>query len=113
MTSGLKRNKDETMDDCWFAKKYDDSNHYIDTMNKEQLEKTALVFGTVEDMHKQLEQSFNVPEGLKEFISSGGNLFACGTCLELRQQEAGICPISTMSQLVEIITDSDKVVTFG
>ncbi len=62
MTSGLKRNKDGTMDDCWFAKKYDDSNHYIDTMNKEQLEKTALVFGTVEDMHKQLEQSFNVPE---------------------------------------------------
>ena len=58
-------------------------------------------------------ESFNVPEVLKEFISSGGNLFACGTCLELRQQEAGICPISTMSQLVEIITDSDKVVTFG
>ena len=58
-------------------------------------------------------ESFNVPEVLKKFISRGGNLFACGTCLELREQEAGVCPISTMSQLVEIIATSDKVVTFG
>ena len=58
-------------------------------------------------------ESLNVPEALGKFISSGGNLFACGTCLELRKQKAGVCPISTMSQLVEIIADSDKVVTFG
>ena len=58
-------------------------------------------------------ESFNVPGVLKIFVSSGGNLFACGTCLELRQQDAGVCPISTMSQLVEMISNSDKVVTFG
>jgi sulfur relay (sulfurtransferase) complex TusBCD TusD component (DsrE family) len=27
--------------------------------------------------------------------------------------EAGVCPIFTMSDLVEMISDSDKVVTFG
>ena len=58
-------------------------------------------------------ENFNVPEVLKKFINSGGNLFAYGTCLDVRQQEAGICPISTMSQLVEIIATSDKVVTLG
>ena len=58
-------------------------------------------------------KTFNVAGALERFLNSGGNLLACGTCLELRHQEAGICPISTMSELVEMISDSDKVVTFG
>lgn len=58
-------------------------------------------------------KNFDVPGVLKKFLDSGGNLLACGTCLELRHQEARVCPISTMSQLVELIDDSDKVVTFG
>ena len=59
------------------------------------------------------DKTFDVAGVLKEFLNSGGNLLACGTCLELRHQEASVCPISTMSQLVEMISDSDKVVTFG
>ena len=57
--------------------------------------------------------TFDVPAALRRFLDGGGNLLACGTCLESRHQEAGICPISTMSQLVELISDSDKVVTLG
>ena len=56
---------------------------------------------------------FNIPEVLKKFINGGCNLFACGSCLEVRQQETSICPISTMSQLVDIIATSDKIVTIG
>ena len=58
-------------------------------------------------------KTFNVAGALERFLNSGGNLLACGTCLKVRHQEAGICPISTMSELVEMISDSDKVVTFG
>ena len=58
-------------------------------------------------------KKFNVTEVLKKFLDSKGNLLACGTCLKVRQQEAGVCPISTMPQLVQLIADSDKVVTFG
>ena len=50
---------------------------------------------------------------LSAFLSSSGRLLACGTCLKARQQEGGVCPISTMSDLLEMISDSDKVVTFG
>ncbi len=57
--------------------------------------------------------SFDVADVLEKFLDRGGRLLACGTCLELRHQEAGVCPISTMSELVEMISDSDKVVTFG
>ena len=58
-------------------------------------------------------KKFDVPEVLGKFTKDGGNLFACGTCLKIRHQEGGACPVSTMSQLLEIITSSDKVVTFG
>ena len=57
--------------------------------------------------------NFDVDEALRKFLNGRGELLACGTCLELRQQEAGVCPVSTMVQLVEMISDSDKIVTFG
>lgn len=59
------------------------------------------------------DKAFNVPDVLDKFVETGGNLFACGTCLKIRQKEGGVCPVSTMSQLLEIITTSDKVITFG
>ncbi len=59
------------------------------------------------------DKDFDVAGALKEFLNSGGNLLACGSCLELRHQEAGVCPVSSMSELVEMIADSDKVVTLG
>lgn len=59
------------------------------------------------------DKAFDVAGGLEKFLNSGGDLLACGSCLELRHQEASICPVSTMSQLLEMIFDSDKVVTFG
>lgn len=58
-------------------------------------------------------ERFNVAEVLDKFAKGKGSLLACGTCLKVRQQEAGACPVSTMPQLVQLIADSDKVVTFG
>jgi len=58
-------------------------------------------------------EKFNVAEVLGNFIKSKGELLACGTCLKVRLQESGICPVSTMPQLVQLIAESDKVVTFG
>ena len=45
--------------------------------------------------------------------AGGGRLLACGTCLTVRKQEAGVCPVSTMSDLVKLITESDRVVSLG
>ncbi len=58
-------------------------------------------------------KTFDVAKALKSFIDARGKLMACGTCLNIRHQEAKICPVSTMSNLVEVISESDKVVTFG
>ncbi len=76
-------------------------------------ETTLFLLGSGVEIVSIKNKTFNVAGALKKFLNNGGNLLACGTCLELRHQEASVCPISTMSQLVEMIADSDKVVTFG
>ena len=56
---------------------------------------------------------FSVTEQMRAFIDGGGKIFACGTCLKIRNAEGSdICPISTMSELYEIVQESDKVLTF-
>ena len=41
--------------------------------------------------------SFKVTDQMREFVSHGGTIFACGTCLKIRQREGSeICPLSTM-----------------
>lgn len=74
---------------------------------------TIFLLGGGVEMTTIKDKTFDVAEGLDKFLGSGGNLLACGTCLELRHQEAGVCPVSTMSQLVKTIAESDKLVTLG
>ncbi len=74
---------------------------------------SIFLLGSGVEMEKIRDENFDVAGALNNFLKGKGDLFACGTCLKLRHQEAGVCPVSTMSQLVQLIADSDKVVTFG
>ncbi len=58
------------------------------------------------------DEKFNVRDQMVKFIENGGEIFACGTCLKIRDSEAEICPISTMRDLYQIVMESDKIVTF-
>lgn len=56
---------------------------------------------------------FKVTEQMQTLVDNGGEIFACGSCLKIRQSEGSeVCPLSTMKDLYDIITGSDKVVTF-
>lgn len=58
-------------------------------------------------------EKFNVTKEMKLFVGSGGEILACGTCLKIRQSVGSdMCPMSTMEDLHQIISESDKVVTF-
>ena len=74
---------------------------------------SVFFMGSGVEIEEIRSEKFNVAEVLGIFAKSKGNLLACGTCLKVRQQESGVCPVSTMPQLVQLIADSDKVVTFG
>jgi len=57
--------------------------------------------------------NFKVTQMMKEFAKQGGQILACGTCLNFRHAEGSkLCPLSTMQDMYDIVKESDKVVTF-
>lgn len=60
------------------------------------------------------DEKHNVREQADSFINNKGQILACGTCLKSRQKEGTkICPISTMKDLLKLVEESDKILTFG
>jgi len=56
---------------------------------------------------------FNISEQVQMLVDGGGKLFACGTCLELRQLKiSDIYAVATLKELYEIVQDSDKIISF-
>jgi len=59
------------------------------------------------------DERFNVGEQAETFLSTGGTIMACGTCLKLRGSHGSeLCPLSTMKDLHFLIKYSDRVVSF-
>lgn len=59
------------------------------------------------------DEQFNVKEQVKKFLNNGGAIFACGACLESRYKEGSpACPLSTMQDLMNIVEQSDKIISF-
>lgn len=58
-------------------------------------------------------EKFKITEQMRVFLDRGGEILACGTCLRIRNSSGSeMCPLSSMSDLYEIIKDSDKVISF-
>ena len=56
---------------------------------------------------------FNIKEQMEKFVSSKGEIFACGTCFTIRNSGGTeLCPLSTMNDLYEMVKEADRVVTF-
>ncbi|MFC1908413.1 DsrE family protein [Chloroflexota bacterium] len=56
---------------------------------------------------------FQVTGQIQTFVDTGGKLFACGTCLEIRRMEAlEIYKVSTLGELYQIVKESDRVISF-
>src|SRR3972149_10218727 len=59
-------------------------------------------------------QDFDISVKVAEFQGLKGKIYVCGTCLQVRgKKESGVCPISTMSDLLKMIENSDKILVFG
>ncbi|MDP8266918.1 MAG: DsrE family protein [Candidatus Aceula meridiana] len=65
------------------------------------------------EYQKVSTDKFNTVEQVQQFMTSGGKIYACGSCMKSRdQEESKACPISTMKDMYDIVKLSDKVVTF-
>ena len=59
-------------------------------------------------------KDFDIAAKVAEFKGLKGQIYACGSCLKVRgKEESKICPVSTMSDLLEMVEKSDKVLVFG
>ena len=83
------------------------------TARKQNHEVKVFLMGEAVECEGLTHERFNVDEQLKSFISAGGEIAACGTCLKSRQRtESEACPMSTMMDCVNLVEWADKVVTF-
>lgn len=59
-------------------------------------------------------EHFDISKKVAEYKELKGLIFACGTCLKVRgKKETGVCPVSTMTDLLKMVEESDKVLVFG
>src|SRR3989344_9411328 len=60
------------------------------------------------------DDKYDVKGQIDAFIGNKGQILACGTCMKSRQkEESKVCPISTMKDLLKLVEESDKILTFG
>ena len=64
----------------------------------------------IENLHPP---NYDVAAQMDEFHRVGGELLACGTCLQSRSMEGSeVCPLSTMNDCVDMVEWADKTFTF-
>ena len=74
----------------------------------------VFLLGKGVELEEIKSKKFNVKEQLNSFVENKGEILACGTCLKWRHKKgSNVCPISTMNDLLKLVEESDKVLTFG
>ena len=74
---------------------------------------SVFLMGSGVEIESIKNKTYNVSELIKNFAKGQGSLLGCGTCLGLRHREPGVILKSTITDLVKLIADADKVVSFG
>jgi len=92
---------------CWNALRY--ANFCLSQKD----EVKVFFMGKGVEYQKISTEKFNTDEQAEKLMQSGGKIYACGSCIQSRNQEGSeMCPISTMKDMYNIVKESDKVVTF-
>jgi predicted peroxiredoxin len=74
---------------------------------------SVFLLGKGVEVQKIKDKDFDVKEMMDQFTENGGRILVCGTCLRMRNMDGTRqCPVSSLSELYELIKTSDKVLTF-
>ncbi len=85
----------------------------VEALEKKHLVKIFLLGKGVECENLK-NKKFNTQKMIKAFKRKNGLILACGTCMEIRKkQKSKVCSISTINDLLKIVKESDKILTFG
>ena len=80
---------------------------------KEGDEVGAFLVGKGVELERIKSERFDVSGQARMLLGAGGEIMACGTCLEPRESAGSeLCPLSTMQDLYDLVRDADRVVSF-
>ena len=83
------------------------------TTKKQGHEVKVFLMGEAVECEGLVHEKYDVDAQMKKFTSIGGEILACGTCLQSRHMDSTeACPISTMVDCVNMVIWADKTVTF-
>ena len=75
---------------------------------------SIFLLGEGVELEKISNEKFDIKNMIEQFLKEKGKILACGSCLKLRGKGASeVCPISTMTDMVKLVEESDKVITVG
>ena len=61
-----------------------------------------------------IKSEFKIREQISLFCYNGGKILACESCLKMRQNTGSkVCVVGHQKDLLEIVEESDKILTFG
>src|SRR3989344_9089229 len=84
------------------------------TVLKKKNSVKIFLLGKGEELEDIKDERYNTKEQSDLFLENKGQILACGTCLKSREKEGSkVCPISTMKDLLKLVEESEKVLTFG
>jgi len=85
---------------------------FANTALLEDHEVNVFLLGQGVEIESMQSEKFNVKEQLEKFNHLNGRMLACGTCIKSRQMQFDVCPISTMKDMLKLVEESDRVLTF-
>ncbi|MEX0656385.1 MAG: DsrE family protein [Nitrosopumilaceae archaeon] len=85
---------------------------FANTAILEEHEVKIFLLGKGVEIENIKDEKFSVKEQLDRLNQVGGQMLACGTCIKSRQMQFEVCPISTMKDMLNLVVESDKVLTF-
>lgn len=86
---------------------------FATTAKKSGHEVKMFLMGEAVECEGLTHTRFNVSEEFQKFLDAGGEILACGTCMQSRQmEESEACPIATMVDCLKVVEWADKMVTF-
>ena len=72
----------------------------------------VFLLGKAVEIDSIKDEKFDVKDQLVKLNQLGGTMLACGTCIKSRNMQFEVCPISTMKDMLKLVFESDKVLTF-
>ena len=63
---------------------------------------------------EDIKSEFDIKEQINSFCDNGGKILSCESCLKMRHKTGSkVCLIGHQKDLLKLVEESDKVITFG